>query len=267
MFARSPSSMSPFLHDRIVLRPTNTPLPIVMPRVGVALGVEQAVVVDDDVVADADLARMPQHDVLAEHDVAAAGAEQPRIQHLAQRQPEGARHPLAHQRDEFVLDERATSPGRPTTSAAYLSRADVRASNSCSCAFGMSAIRATPARGTTPASAGCPRAGRRAGRTPVPARARAMSNARLFVKKSTRRRYSGGSMPSGTQTASHTAPATQTGHTGRRSDGGADTGLRPRSAGPARSASSPRPRPGCRCGPPPPARSPHSRNPSTRSSM
>ena len=47
-----------------------------------------------------------------------------------------------------------------------------------------------------------------------------MSNARLFVKKSTRRRYSGGSMPNGTHSASHAAPASQTGHTGRWSDGG-----------------------------------------------
>jgi hypothetical protein len=42
-----------------------------------------------------------------------------------------------------------------------------------------------------------------------------MSKARLLVKKSTRRRYSGGSRPNGEQIASQIAPAVQTGHTGR----------------------------------------------------
>ena len=32
MFARSAMSMSPFLHDRMVLRPMNTPSPMRMPR-------------------------------------------------------------------------------------------------------------------------------------------------------------------------------------------------------------------------------------------
>ena len=88
--APSASSMSPFLHDRIVLRPMNTPSPMRMPRLRLALRVEQAVVVDDDVAADVNLVRMAQHDVLAEDDVAAARAEQQRIQRLAQRQPERA---------------------------------------------------------------------------------------------------------------------------------------------------------------------------------
>ena len=226
MLARSPSSMSPFLHERIVLRPTNTPLPIVMPRVAVALGVEQAVVVDDDVVADADLARVAQHDVLAEDDVAAAGAEQARVQRLAQHEPERPGHGLAHQRDQFVLDEGPPARVGRRRARAYLSSAELRASNSCSCAFGMSAITATPVRGTTPASAGCRRRGPPAGANPSSARAREMSNARLFVKKSTRRRYSGGSMPSGAHTASHAAPASHTGQTGRCSDGGWHAGGR-----------------------------------------
>src|SRR6266704_1387908 len=45
------------------------------------------------------------------------------------------------------------------------------------------------------------------GAYPISRRARVMSNARLFVKKSTRRRYNGGSIPNGVHTASHTAPA------------------------------------------------------------
>ena len=72
-----------------------TPLPMRDAAVRVALGVEQAVVVDDDVVADADLVRMPEHDVLAEDDVAAARASERRIEHLAQREPERAGHRLA----------------------------------------------------------------------------------------------------------------------------------------------------------------------------
>ena len=91
-------------------------------RVGLALGVEQAVVVDDDVVADVNLVRMPQHDVLAEDDVAAAAAEQPRIHRLAQRETERARHRLRDEHDELVLEQRA-QPGRPTMSALYFARA------------------------------------------------------------------------------------------------------------------------------------------------
>ena len=80
MFAPSASSMSPFLHDRIVFRPMNTPLRDADAGVRLPFGVDQAVVVDDHVVADVNLVRMAKHDVLAEDDVAAAGAEQQRIQ-------------------------------------------------------------------------------------------------------------------------------------------------------------------------------------------
>ena len=41
MFARSSITMSPFLQLRIVLRPTNTPLPIVMPLLSVPLASRQ----------------------------------------------------------------------------------------------------------------------------------------------------------------------------------------------------------------------------------
>ena len=96
--------MSPFLHDRIVLRPMNTPLPIVIPRFDVSLGVDQAVVVDDDIVADADLVRMAQHDVLSEHDVTAARAEQQRIRaSCAATSPSAPGMFCDSERDEFVL--------------------------------------------------------------------------------------------------------------------------------------------------------------------
>ena len=124
MLAPSSRSMSPFLHDRIVLRPMNTPLPIVMPRLRLALGVEQAVVVDDDVVADVDLVRMAQHDVLPEDDVAAARAEQRRVERLAQHEPERARHRAARSSVTSSCQTSAPQPGCPTTRSAYFSRAD-----------------------------------------------------------------------------------------------------------------------------------------------
>ena len=76
------------------------------PAVAVALGVEQAVVVDDDVVPDADLVRMTEHDVLPEDHVAPTRAEERRIQRFAQRESEGARHPLRREGHGLVLDER-----------------------------------------------------------------------------------------------------------------------------------------------------------------
>ena len=112
MLAPSAISMSPFLHDRIVLRPMKTPLPIRMPRLVVALRVEQAVVVDDDVVADVDLVRMAQDDVLAEDDVAPARAEQRRIERLAQHEAQRAGTGLRERDDELVLQQRA-EPGSP----------------------------------------------------------------------------------------------------------------------------------------------------------
>ena len=87
MLAPSARTMSPFLQERIVLRPMKTPLPIVMPRVGLALGVEQAVIVDDDVVADADLVRVPQHDTLTEDHVSPTGAEEQRYRRLRSTRP------------------------------------------------------------------------------------------------------------------------------------------------------------------------------------
>src|SRR6185295_8309986 len=77
------------------------------PGVAIALRVDQAVVVDHHVVADADLVRMAQHDVLAEDDVPAARAEERREERLAQRETERAGHVLAEELHEFVVKERA----------------------------------------------------------------------------------------------------------------------------------------------------------------
>src|SRR5439155_8920560 len=74
-----------------------------------AFCVEEAVVVDHDVVAEANLVRMSQHDVLTEDDVAPARAEEPRVQHLAQGEPERARNSLRGEHDELMLDKRAQS--------------------------------------------------------------------------------------------------------------------------------------------------------------
>ena len=68
------------------------------------------------------LCGMPQHDVLAEDDVAAAGAEQRRIQRLAQREAERAGHALRRQRDQLVL-ERARPSRAARRRAPRISRA------------------------------------------------------------------------------------------------------------------------------------------------
>ena len=116
--------MSPFLHDRIVLRPTKTPLPILMPALASPFASSRQLSSIDDVVADADLVRVPQHDVLSEDHVAAAGAEQARIERLPQREAERARHVLATASCTSSYFRSAPQPGRPTTSAEYFSRAD-----------------------------------------------------------------------------------------------------------------------------------------------
>ena len=196
MFAPSPSSMSPFLHDRIVLRPMNTPLADADAAVDLALRVEQAVVVDDDVVADVNLVRMPQHDVLAEDDVAAARSEQQRIQRLPQRQAERA----------------GAAPARAMTTSSYFSSAAEtraaddqrrRTSRGSTCpartaapAPSIGAVAAGQVRSSEPAMLAVPvqRAADAlaqpdaAARSRSRVRARVMSKARLFVKKSTRRR-------------------------------------------------------------------------------
>jgi hypothetical protein len=61
------------------------------------------------------------------------------------------------------------------------------------------AVRAMPASRST------------CGAYPSSRRALSIEKARLLVQKSTRRRCSGGSMPSGTQSASHRAPASWSG--------------------------------------------------------
>ena len=107
MLAPSASSMSPSLHDRIVLRPTKTPLPMRMPRLVVPFASSRQLSSMTTLLADVDLVRMAQHDVLAEDDVAAAGAEQRRIERLAQRQPERAGTRLREHDDQLVLQQRA----------------------------------------------------------------------------------------------------------------------------------------------------------------
>ena len=71
------------------------------PGVRFTLGIDEAVVVDDDVVADADLVRMPKHDVLAEDDIPSACAQQQRIQRFSQCQPERTGHRLRQQYHEL----------------------------------------------------------------------------------------------------------------------------------------------------------------------
>ena len=195
----------------------NTPLPIRMPRVRAALRVEQAVVVDDDVVADVDLVGMPQHDVLAEDDVAAAAAEQHRVEGLAERQTERAGHALREQHDELVLEQRR-QPGPADdqravfgAGAAALAKELVLRARDVADRRGFRSIRA---HGTTPASARCLRAARPSARS----RARG-GRGRCRTRGSCGRSLhagdrSGARSPNGAQTASQTAPASQTGQTG-----------------------------------------------------
>src|SRR5262249_25758294 len=77
------------------------------PAVAVPLRVDEAVVVDHDVVADADLVRVPEHDVLAEDHVAPAGAEQQREERPSQREPERAGHVLRRELHALVAEKRA----------------------------------------------------------------------------------------------------------------------------------------------------------------
>ena len=90
-----------------------------------ALGVEQTVIVDDDVVADADAVRMAQRDVLAEDDAAPARAEQPRIHRLAQGQAERARHPLRDQVDQLVAEQRAPAGSADDQPLILFARSDL----------------------------------------------------------------------------------------------------------------------------------------------
>src|SRR6185295_11125677 len=77
--------------------------------IGVALRVDQALIVNHHVIADADLVRMPEDDVLSEDHAAAARSEEHRIQQLAKREAERAGDPLRQQLDELVAEERAPS--------------------------------------------------------------------------------------------------------------------------------------------------------------
>src|SRR5690606_39672784 len=71
-----------------------------------------AVVVDHDVVADANLVRMSEDDVLAEDDVPAAAPEQHGIERLPEREPQRARNVLSDEQDELVPRERQPEIGR-----------------------------------------------------------------------------------------------------------------------------------------------------------
>ena len=97
MFDPSATSISPFLHERIVFRPTKTRLPIRMP---------QTVVVDHDVFPEVNLVWMAQHDILSEDDVRSARSEKGRVQRFAQREADGSRTRLRKHDDQLVFDQR-----------------------------------------------------------------------------------------------------------------------------------------------------------------
>ena len=84
----------------------NTPSPIRMPRFDSPLASSEAVVVDDDVVADMNLVGVAEHDVLAENHVSAARTEEQRIERLAQDETERPGARLRERHDKLVLQER-----------------------------------------------------------------------------------------------------------------------------------------------------------------
>ena len=112
-----------------------------------------------------------QHDVLAEDDVAAAAAEEQRVQRLADRQPDRARPRLREHDDQLVAQQRAEA--RPADDERRVFRAARRAGREQLILRALDAqrvgeadvVRASHAAGTTRVYAGFPRAGRRAGRS------------------------------------------------------------------------------------------------------
>ena len=136
--------MSPFLHERIVLRPMNHAVADPDSEVRLALGVDQTVIVDDHVVADVNLVRVAHDDVLAEDHAVPARAKQPGIHDLAQREADRAGESLRQHDDQLASPASAARPGRPTTSAWYLSRLDCPGAKSWSCALAMTGFGAAP---------------------------------------------------------------------------------------------------------------------------
>ena len=152
--------------------------------VGLALGVDQAVVVDDDVAPDVDLVRMAQHDVLSEDDVAPARTQQQRIQPLAQHEPERARSRLRGRHDELVLQQRPEprtaddqrsvlrgggAPGIEELLLRFRDRRHIWQTAIRDRRSAIGVLRSSHVHGTSPGSGGCLRAIRRAARTRFPA--------------------------------------------------------------------------------------------------
>ena len=132
--------MSPFLHDRMRVAPDEHAAADGDAAVGVPLRVDQAVVVDHHVVADPDLVR----------DGAARRSGRRRRCGRRRRAATGRASCAARARARRARSATAAararsaaappSPGRPTTSAEYFSRADCPPANSWSCARGISVI-------------------------------------------------------------------------------------------------------------------------------
>ena len=125
MFTRSPRTMSPFLHERIVPRPRKTPSPSVMPSVRRALRVEHHQVVDHHAVAEPDLVRMPQHHAVTEDDAATHRAEEKRVEELPQQPGPGRRAPRTRRGPRARRARGAPRLRLPTTRSWYFRRADL----------------------------------------------------------------------------------------------------------------------------------------------
>src|SRR5690606_22092668 len=125
-----------------------------------------------------------QHDVLTEHDVAPARSQQLWIERLAQRKAQRARHGLRKLDNQFVFEERAPSGAADDELGVLLARRLRRIAQLFLCLRDYS----HPASRYQSSVCRMPSSSPTFGSYPSSSRARVMSNARLFVKKSTRRR-------------------------------------------------------------------------------
>src|SRR5437899_3049966 len=137
MFAPSASSMSPFLHDRIVLRPMNAPAPIRMPRlVSPFASIRQlsstTTLLPMWILCGWRNTTFWPKTTLRPHEPSSSGYSV-----LRSTSPSAPARACAIVTTSSYFSS-APRPERPTTSAAYFARFEVPGANSWSCAFAIS---------------------------------------------------------------------------------------------------------------------------------
>src|SRR5262249_33836099 len=134
MFAPSPSSMSPFLHDRIVLRPTKTPSPIRIPALVSPFASSRQLSSTTTLLPMWILCGWRRttcwpKTTLRPHEPSSRGYSA-----FRRARPSAPGHDCANVTMSSYLSS-APRPRRPTTSAAYFADAEREGSKSCSCAL------------------------------------------------------------------------------------------------------------------------------------